>query len=141
MNEVDQLICDECGAGQFPSGRSLNNHHVAEHSGYQKSGLLADEGARLIRERMPQAPPYPEFCKVVGGELGINWMTVFNIFAGLSYKRPKACPEGYPLRLALNERNAAKQRIRDKVKPAMRRELGAPRQQVPFSRSQWIGHN
>ena len=124
MNELHRLICDECGAGPFPSGRSLNNHQVSEHQGYLRSGFLTDAEALLIRERMPHGPPYPDFCNVVGGELGINWMSVFNISAGLSYKRPKACPEGHPLRLVLNERNAAKQRIRDKVKPAMRKEIG-----------------
>ena len=118
-----QHVCDECGT-RFPTAGELRNHASANHQGHQTSGLLTDANASAIRGRMPFGPPGVEFCKELAGELGIHWITVANIASGQSYKRVKAYPPEHPLRLALNERNAARQRIRDKVKPAMRRELG-----------------
>ena len=89
-----------------------------------RSGLLTNEQAAGIRERMPFGPPYVPFALELANELSINYLTVCNIAAGLSYKRPKACPPNHPLRLALNTRNAERQRIRGQVKLATRKAIG-----------------
>jgi 5-methylcytosine-specific restriction endonuclease McrA len=73
---------------------------------------------------MPFGAPYEPFARGVADEMGINFLTVCNIAAGLSYVRRQACPPDHPLRLAVNEKNAAKQRIRDLLKPAMKKEIG-----------------
>lgn len=90
----------------------------------KRSGLLSDEQAANIREAMPFGPPYEAYARVLAEQFGCNFLTVCNIGAGLSYKRPQACPPDHPLRYAINEHNAARQRTRAKVTPQMRKEIG-----------------
>ena len=90
-----------------------------------RSGLLSDAQAAQIREAIPFGPPYEPYAKVLAEQFGCNYLTVCNIGAGLSYKRPQACPPDHPLRLAINEHNAERQRIRAQVTPQMRKEIGA----------------
>ena len=120
----DFAICKDCGE-RFRSELARNNHGREAHPTlYRRSGLLSDEEACAIRERMPFGPPYAEFAGFVADDWNINVQTVLNIAIGSSYARPKACPPGHPLRLAINAKNAADQKVRDKVKRAMRKEIG-----------------
>ncbi len=124
VSQQSFYMCNECGS-EFSTPMECSAHERSVHVAlYRKSGLLTDDQAARIRERIPFGPPNMPLVRQLADEWGINPMTVFNIATGLSYRRPKACPPGHPLRLALNERNAAKQRIRDKVKPSMRKEIG-----------------
>ena len=121
---IESYLCDLCHQ-EFPTERIRNQHRGTAHPvDYGRSGLLTDEQASAIRELMPFGPPDEGLVRAVAERLGINRQTVFNIAAGFSYARIKACPAGHTLRLALNEKNAVRQRIRSKVKPAVRKEIG-----------------
>ena len=68
-----------------------------------RSGLLSDAQAAQIREAIPFGPPYEPYAKVLAEQFGCNYLTVCNIGAGLSYKRPQACPVDHPLRYAITD--------------------------------------
>ena len=89
-----------------------------------RSRLLSDSEAVAIREAMPFGPPWITYAQEIATDMGVNYITVCNIAAGLSYKRPKACPDGHPLRLQLNAVLAARQRLRSQVKPTVRKAMG-----------------
>ena len=89
-----------------------------------RSGLLSDAQAAQIREAIPFGPPYEPYAKVLAEQFGCNYLTACNIGAGLSYKRPQACPPEHPLRYAINEHNSERQRIRALVTPQMRKDIG-----------------
>ncbi len=89
-----------------------------------KSRLLTDAEVSAIREILPFGPPFEPYAEVVAERFGCSYLTICNIGAGLSYRRPKACPDDHPLRLSLNERNASRQRERAKITPALKKEIG-----------------
>ena len=73
---------------------------------------LGDEDVAKIREILPFGPLSLDEVESHALAHSVNPVTILNIASGRSYKRPKACPEGHPLRLALNEALAAKERLR-----------------------------
>ena len=91
---------------------------------WKRSGQLSDAQAVQIRQAIPFGPPYEPYAKVLAEQFGCNYLTVCNIGAGLSYKRPQACPPDHPLRYAINKHKADRQRIRAQVTPQMRKEIG-----------------
>ena len=79
---------------------------------WPQSGLLEDSTVAEIRDQLSYGPVSLAEAEDFARRLNIHPMTVVNIATGRSYLRPKACPEGHPLRLALNAEIAAKQRLR-----------------------------
>ena len=71
-----------------------------------RSGQLSDAQAAQIGEAIPCGPPYEPYAKVLTEQFRCNYLTVCNVGAGLSYKRPQACPPDHPLRYDINEHNA-----------------------------------
>ena len=71
-----------------------------------------DEDVAKIRELLPFGPLSLDEAENHALAHSVNPVTILNIASGRSYKRPKACPERHPLRLALNEELAAKERLR-----------------------------
>ncbi len=66
----------------------------------------------LIRAALPFGPMEPKEIEAFAREFEVHPKTISNIATGSSYKRAKACPKDHPLRLALNEKSAADQRLR-----------------------------
>ena len=76
---------------------------------------LEDDDAAKIRAELPFGPLSLDEAEDHAERFKVHPLTVLNIAAGRSYCRVKACPEGHPLRLALNAKAAADQRIRYKA--------------------------
>ena len=79
---------------------------------WPQSGLLEDSAVAEIRGQLPHGPLLLAEAEDFARLFGIHPMTVVNIATGRSYLRPQACPDGHPLRLALNAEIAAKHRLR-----------------------------
>lgn len=83
------------------------------NNGWPRSDTrLDDEDVANIRAILPIGPLSLDEVESHALAHNVNPVTILNIASGRSYMRPKACPEGHPLRLALNEELAAKQRLR-----------------------------
>lgn len=80
---------------------------------WPKVEKLEDATVASIREAIPYRELTVRECEKYARQFGINPMALVNMAPGRSYKRPKACPVGHPLRIKLNRELAAKQRIRD----------------------------
>ena len=79
---------------------------------WPRSSLLGDEDIVVIRAEMPFGPISLREAEVFAAAHQVHPLTILNIAAGRSYRRPRACPEGHPLRLALNAEAAVDQRLR-----------------------------
>ena len=73
---------------------------------------LSDADVATIRNALPFGPLSFEECETHARSFGVHPRTIVNIATGHSFRRPSACPDGHPLRLALNEELAAKERLR-----------------------------
>ena len=124
MDEIQE--CRVC-LQSFGSSSTRKRHVEMEHPNhpmYRVSRLLSDKEASGIRAYFPKiTEPDGELAIQVANEFEINVQTVINIAIGKSYRRVSACPPDHPLRVTLNAELAAKQRIRAKVTPAMRKRL------------------
>ena len=88
--------------------------YVGRQLGIQRRDLPDSEVA-TIRERLPFGPPNPDLVIDLSRELGLFPITVFRIWAGDTFKRPKAFPEGHPMKLNINAKNASNQRLRQQA--------------------------
>ena len=79
---------------------------------WPRSEQLEDSMVAEIRDRLHYGPVSFNEAEDLARVFGIHPLTVINIAIGRSYLRPKACPEGHPLRVALNAELASKQRLR-----------------------------
>ena len=86
--------------------------HPESWQEWSKSPLLDDEDVAVIRAELPFGPISLREAEGFATEHRVHPLTILNIAAGRSYRRPKACPEGHPLMLALNAEAAAVQRVR-----------------------------
>ena len=86
--------------------------HPESWQEWSKSPLLDDEDVAAIRAELPFGPISLREAEVWASAHQVHPLTILNIAAGRSYRRPKACPDGHPLRLALNAEAAAAQRVR-----------------------------
>ena len=73
---------------------------------------LSDNDVAVIREQLPLGPPSPQGVEELAEELDIYPLSVFRIWAGVTFQRRTAFPEWHPMRLNINAENAAKQRER-----------------------------
>ena len=85
--------------------------HPESWQEWSKSPLLDDEDVAAIRAELPFGPISLHEAEVCASAHQAHPLTILNIAAGRSYRRPKACPDGHPLRLALNAEAAAVQRV------------------------------
>ncbi len=79
---------------------------------WPRNGLLEDPFVADIRTELPYGPLSCAEAELFAKKFGVNPMTIVMIATGQSYHRPTACPDGHPLKLAINAENAAKQRLR-----------------------------
>ena len=79
---------------------------------WQRSPRLDDEDVVSIRDELPFGPISLREAEIFATAHQVHPLTILNIAVGRSYRRPKACPEVHPLRLALNAKAAADQRLR-----------------------------
>ena len=103
---------------------SSGAHRFSKVSGFPMSGRLDDEVVAEIRAEIPYGNIEDSQAIEVATKYSINPMTVINIAAGKSYRRPKACPPCHPLRIELNAVLAARERERAKVSAATRQTIG-----------------
>ena len=80
--------------------------------GWDRSGLLDNTLVTEIRASLPFGPMSIPEAEEYASRFNCHPLTILNIATGRSYKRVQACPQDHPLRLALNEEAARKQRIR-----------------------------
>ena len=85
---------------------------------------LTDAEASAIRAELPFGPVSEADALRLAADFNVHHWTILNIGQGRSYARPKACPDEHPLRLTLNAKVAARQRVREKAKKH-RSEVGA----------------
>ena len=90
---------------------------------WPRSGLLEDSFVADIRGALPFGPLSHVEAEFYAKRFGVNPMTVIMVATGQSYRRPKASPEGHPLKLAINAENAAQQRLRYQAQKH-RKEVG-----------------
>ena len=79
---------------------------------WPRSVQLEDTFVACIREALSFGPLSLNEIEEFAHKFKVHPKTIFNIATGASYKRVKACPKDHPLRLALNEKAAADQRLR-----------------------------
>ena len=84
---------------------------------------LEDTFVACIREALSFGPLSLNEIVEFAHKFNVHPKTIFNIATGASYKRVKACPKDHPLRLALNEKAAADQRLRYQAQKH-RKEVG-----------------
>ncbi|MCY4364721.1 MAG: HNH endonuclease [Chloroflexi bacterium] len=84
-------------------------HHTFSR---RERNRLSDDDVAEIREQLPMGPPSPQRVEELAEELGIYPLSVFRIWAGVTFQRRKAFPKWHPMRLNINVENAAKQRER-----------------------------
>ena len=77
---------------------------------------LDDKAVSKIRETLPFGPPWPLRVEELASELGVFPISIFRIWAGLTFQRRTAFPKDHPMRLNINAENARKQRERDKIR-------------------------
>lgn len=84
----------------------------AKNGIWPRSGLLEDSLVVEIRAQLPYGPISCTEAELFAEKFNVNPITIIMIATGQSYHRPSACPDGHPLKLAINAENAAKQRLR-----------------------------
>ena len=103
------LIDNQSKAGLDDEGFPLS---WRDREKWPRSMQLQDPDVALIREFLPFGPIRLEDCESFARKFQVHPKTISNIASGISYKRAKACPKDHPLRLVLNEKAAADQRLR-----------------------------
>lgn len=73
---------------------------------------VADSDVATIRDSLPFGPPNPQHVLDLSRELGLFPISVFRIWAGETFKRPRAFPDWHPMGLNLKAKSASAQRER-----------------------------
>ena len=85
---------------------------------------IDDSEVARLRGKLPFGPPNPKFVVELAHQAKLSPISIFRIWAGSTFRRVKAFPIDHPMRLALNEHNATKQRERAKITPTLIQERG-----------------
>ena len=73
---------------------------------------VGNQEVSKIRETLPFGPPSPQLVEDLAFELRLYPISVFRIWAGLTFKRSSALPKNHPMKLDIN----AEQRERDQLR-------------------------
>ena len=73
---------------------------------------LDNKEVAKLREDLPFGPPSPQLVEKLAAEMSLFPISVFRIWAGLTFKRSSAFPKGHPMKLNIN----AQQRERDQLR-------------------------
>ena len=73
---------------------------------------IDDSDVAAIRDSLPFGPPNPVHVQDVAQELSLFPISIFRMWAGETFKRPRAFPEWHPMGLNLKAKSASNQRER-----------------------------
>ena len=65
-----------------------------------------------LRETLPFGPPSPQLVEELALELRLFPISVFRIWAGLTFKRSSAFPKNHPMKLSINSRQRERDQLR-----------------------------
>lgn len=73
---------------------------------------LGNKDVAKLREDLPFGPPSPFRVEELAAELHLFPISVFRIWAGLTFKRSAALPKGHPMKLNINEQQKERDQLR-----------------------------
>ena len=73
---------------------------------------LGNREVAKIRETLPFGPPSPQRVEELSVELRLSPISVFRIWAGLTFKRSAAFPKGHPMKLNINTQQKERDQLR-----------------------------